>query len=76
MRGETPVHAVNRELALNLPESESWSTVAGLVLWKKGRMLTVGEMVELDRGVRLEVVDASARRVRRLRIHRHAETAA
>ncbi len=70
VRGEMPVHAVNRAMGLSLPESESWSTVAGIALSKSGRMLAVGEFVELEKGIRLEVVDASARRIRRLRIHR------
>lgn len=72
VRGETPVHVVNRALGISLPESESWSTVAGLALSKKGRMLAVGESVQLEKGLRLEVVDASARRVLRMRVHRQS----
>ncbi len=69
VRGEVPVHEANRELGLSLPESDRWSTVAGLVLSRSGRMLDPGESVTLDSGTRLEVVDASSRRVLRVRVH-------
>ncbi len=67
--GELPVHEANRELGLALPESDRWSTVAGLVLSRSGRMLDPGESVSLEGGARLEVVDASSRRVLRVRVH-------
>jgi putative hemolysin len=67
--GSAPVREVNRELDLDLPEDGDWTTMAGLCVAFAGRIPAVGDSIELPRGVRLEVLDASPRRVRSLRIH-------
>jgi putative hemolysin len=67
--GAVPIRDVNRELDLNLPEEEGWSTVAGLCLALAGRIPSAGEKIEVPNNVTLEVVDASPRRVRSVRIH-------
>lgn len=64
VQGTAQVRELNRSLGLNLPEGEGWKTLAGLVLERAGTIPTTGETVELDDGTRLEVVDASPRRVR------------
>jgi len=66
--GSVPVREVNRQLDLELPEDGDWTTIAGLCVAFAGRIPAVGDSIELPRGVRLEVLDASPRRVRTLRI--------
>ncbi|MEQ1569342.1 MAG: hemolysin family protein [Myxococcota bacterium] len=63
----TPVHEVNRVDGIELPEGETFSTVGGLVLDVAGRIPSIGEsFVAGDH--QLEVVDASPRKVRLVRI--------
>ena len=67
--GRAAVHDVNRELALNLPESREWTTVAGLAIALAGQMPRPGTRVTAADGTVLEVVEASPRRVHTLRLH-------
>jgi len=67
--GIAQVRDVNRELDLELPEGDGWSTVAGLCLDLAGRIPAKGERLLAPGGVVLEVTEASARRVRAIRIH-------
>lgn len=69
--GNVPIHEVARELGLDLPEGD-FSTVAGLVIALAGRIPAPGERVTTEDGVALEVVDATPRRVRAVRIRRPA----
>lgn len=64
---DTPVHQVNRLVELSLPESEAYTTMAGLCLELMGRIPKVGETLALE-GVMIEVVEATPRRVRRVRV--------
>jgi putative hemolysin len=66
--GSVPVREVNRALDLELPEDGDYTTMAGLCTALAGRIPAPGDVVELPRGVRLEVLDASPRRVRGLRL--------
>jgi putative hemolysin len=66
--GSVTIRDVNRELGLKLPETGSWTTMAGLCLALFLRIPTVGERVLTSNGIALEVVDASPRRVRAVRI--------
>lgn len=72
LEGSAPLRDVNRALELELPEGPGWTTIAGLVLHEAQRIPSVGDVVTLGDGTRLEVVDASARRVRRVRLRRPA----
>jgi len=67
--GAAPVRDVNRSLDLNLPEEDAWNSIAGLCLAIAGHIPVVGERITLENGGVLEVVDATPRRVRRVRIH-------
>ncbi len=67
----TRVHVVNRALDVDLPTSPRWSTVGGLVLSELGALPEPGATVTLEDGTELEVVEASARRVHRVRIRKH-----
>ncbi len=66
--GATPIREVNRSLGVDLPEQGDWTTVAGLSLALAGRVPSMGEVLPLENGVTLEIVDVSPRRVRAVRI--------
>jgi putative hemolysin len=72
--GSVPVREVNRELGLELPESSDYSTIAGLSLALAGRMPNVGDKIVVPRQAVLEIVEASPRRIRSVRVSRPAET--
>ena len=63
------VDEINKALGVDLPEAEDYDTVGGLVISLIGRIPRTGETVNsLD--VEFKVLDADARRVKRLRIAR------
>jgi putative hemolysin len=62
------VHVINRRLELDLPISVRWSTIGGLVLAQSGVVPAVGTRVALADGTVFEVIEASARRVHRVRV--------
>ncbi len=66
--GDVAVRDLNRELDLDLPIGETWSTVAGLVLELAGRIPQRGDTFALPDGSSLEVLDATPRRVERIRV--------
>jgi putative hemolysin len=66
--GSTSVREVNRELGLELPESSDYSTIAGLSLALAGRMPSVGDKIVVPHQAVLEIVDASPRRIRSVRV--------
>lgn len=68
VRGDLPVRDVNRQLELELPEGETWSTIAGLVLELAGRIPREGARVKSPDGTTLEVVAATPRAIRTVRI--------
>ncbi|WP_093525841.1 hemolysin family protein [Stigmatella erecta] len=67
--GTAPIRDVNRELGFELPEGDSWSTVGGLCMSLAGAIPAPPTRLSLPDGAVLEVVEASARRVKRVRIH-------
>lgn len=70
VRGDSPLRDVNRELELELPEGETWSTIAGLCLELAGRIPKTGEMFVASEGTTLEIVNATPRNVKMVRIIR------
>lgn len=68
VRGDTPVHEVNREFGLELPIAASSSTVGGLVLAARGGFPSAGESVALPSGVTAEVREVSSHRVLSVRL--------
>lgn len=71
VEGRAGVRDVNRELELELPEDPAWSTIAGLVLHRCGRIPASGESIlEPESGVRIEIVESSPRRVVKVRLRR------
>jgi putative hemolysin len=70
LQGTAPIREVNRVLQTELPEGDGYSTVAGLMLYLSGRIPDAGTIIKIDDGSILEVVDASPRRVRTLRLRK------
>jgi putative hemolysin len=65
--GITPVREVNRALGIELPEHGDYNTIAGLALALAQGVPKPGDTFMVD-DITLEVVDASARRVRAVRV--------
>ncbi len=64
--GMLAVRDANRRFDLKLPEEAGYTTVAGFLLAKAGRLLRPGETVEHD-GARFTVEQVDRRRIRRIR---------
>ncbi len=67
LEGSLPLDHLNDRFSMNLPEDE-YTTVAGYVMGRLGRIARAGDRVTFDGG-QLEVLSMSGRRVRRLRLH-------
>jgi putative hemolysin len=68
VRGDVPVRDANRALEIYLPEGEDYTTVAGLCVSLAGAVPERGTRLRLADGTLLEVLEASPRVVRRVRI--------
>lgn len=66
--GNLPLREVNRHLQIKLAEDGDWSTLAGLCLTLAERIPLMGEKLALPNGITLEILDASPRRVRKVRV--------
>lgn len=66
--GSAPVHEVNRQLGLDLPQPPGVATLAGVILHETGAIPLTGDRVELPGGVEAEIVEATAQRIRRIRL--------
>jgi putative hemolysin len=70
VQGWASVRKVNRDLHLDLPVGKDRTTIAGLCMSLAQAIPQAGEKLTTDNGTVLEVIEASPRRVRRVRIHR------
>lgn len=68
--GELSIRELNRALSLELPEDAAWTTIAGLCLAEWGRIPGPGEAKRLQSGLWIEIVDATPRKIRTVRISR------
>lgn len=68
LEGMMPVREANRELHLALPEGDTFSTVGGLCVSLAGRIPEAGHTLATAGGLTLEVLEASARSVTRVRL--------
>lgn len=68
IRGDTPLHEINRELGLELPIEAEASTLGGLVLAVHGSFPDRGTRVTLPGGVGAEVVETDKRRIRLVKL--------
>jgi magnesium and cobalt exporter, CNNM family len=69
VQGWASVRKVNRDLHLDLPVGKDRTTIAGLCMSLAQAIPQAGEQLTTDNGTVLEVIEASPRRVRRVRIH-------
>ncbi|MBS1118133.1 MAG: CBS/transporter associated domain protein [Deltaproteobacteria bacterium] len=69
VQGWASVRKINRDLHLDLPVGKDRTTVAGLCMSLAQAIPQAGERLMTDNGTILEVIEASPRRVRRVRIH-------
>lgn len=67
--GTVSVRDLNRQLGFALPDDGDYTTIAGLCVVLTGRIPPVGTTIVTPQGYTLEVVDASSRRIRGVRIH-------
>jgi putative hemolysin len=75
VRGEAPIREVNRALSLDLPEGEDYTTVAGLCIALAGAVPERGAHLRVEDGTEIEIVDASPRVVRLVRLRPPATAA-
>jgi putative hemolysin len=68
VRGDAPIREVNRALDLDLPEGEGFSTVAGLCIALAGSLPERGTRLRAPDGTQVEVLEASPRLVRVVRL--------
>lgn len=68
VRGDMPIREINRELEIELPEGDTWTTVAGLCLHLAGRIPAVGDKFVAEDGTKLEVAAATPRSVKSVRV--------
>ena len=71
--GVMEVSAANRQLSLELPESDDYETVAGLVVSTMGAIPKVGAKTRIGR-FQIAVTQANARQVHRVRIYHASQT--
>lgn len=70
VRGDTPLFMVERELEIRIPESESISTVTGLLMNQLGRMPSARDTVTLGGGYYVTVLRTSGAAIEQVRISR------
>lgn len=66
--GDTPLRKLNRQLGIELPESDEWSTLGGLCLSLAGRIPKQGQRLTSPDGTALEIQSATERRVVRVKL--------
>lgn len=71
--GNTPLHEVNRVIGIELPEGD-FATIAGLCLSIAGVIPTAGTTLITEDGTSLEIVEATPRRIKRVRLRRPRPT--
>lgn len=65
--GSLHIDELNEALDLDIPEGETYDTIAGFVASQMGKIPSVGEAFSFE-GVRFEVTASDERRIRRLRV--------
>jgi magnesium and cobalt exporter, CNNM family len=68
VRADAPLREVNRQLGIELPESDDWSTLGGLCLSLAGRVPKAGEILTSPDGTGLEIESATDRSIERVRL--------
>ncbi len=69
LSGRLEISHINEDLELNLPESDEYQTLAGLILHQLQTMPKVGDTIKLDdEDIRLTVLKASATKIELVRL--------
>lgn len=68
--GRAHVDEVNDMLRIDLPEDSEYDTIGGFVFYNLGRIPSIGETLDWNGSVKLTVVEATRRRIDRVRIER------
>jgi CBS domain containing-hemolysin-like protein len=66
--GRAHIDEINEAMALDLPEDADFDTIAGFVFHELGRVPAVGESITYRATVRVTVLEATRRRIERVRI--------
>ena len=77
--GKVRIDDLNERLGIKLPEEEDYDTIAGFIFSTLGHVPEVGESIDYKkdgRTVRLTVMEATKRRIERIRIERLREESA
>ncbi|MGL4511554.1 MAG: hemolysin family protein [Lacipirellulaceae bacterium] len=73
--GRAHVDEINDAMGTDLPEDRDYDTIAGFVFTELGRVPSVGETVDWNGELRVTVLEASKRRIERVRVERLAAPA-
>jgi len=68
--GRAHVHEINSLMGFELPEDEDFDTIGGFAFAEFGRVPSAGETITWQDSVRVTVLEASRRRVNRVRLER------
>jgi putative hemolysin len=68
IQGSAPVHEINRELDIALPQGPGWSTLAGLLINEAQRIPEPGTKIALENGIEAEVVETDPTRILAVRL--------
>ena len=68
--GRTHVDEINAAMDLELPEDEDFDTIGGFVFSELGRVPMVGESIIWNDAVKVTVLEATRRRIDRVRVER------
>lgn len=72
--GRTHVDEINETMHMDLPDDGDFDTIAGFVFTELGRIPLPGETVLWQDKVRIHVLDATKRRINRVRVERLGDT--
>ena len=67
VEGRTHIDDLNKALNLDVPESEEYETVGGLLFSLMGRVPANGEQYDLN-GIRFTILEADERRINRVKV--------
>jgi CBS domain containing-hemolysin-like protein len=68
--GRTHIDEINEAMGLELPEDGDYDTIGGLVFSELGRVPQAGESVVWQNKVRITVIEATRRRIDKVRVER------
>jgi CBS domain containing-hemolysin-like protein len=68
--GRAHIDHINDAMGFDLPEDQDFDTIGGFVFAEFGRVPSVGESITWEDSVRVTVLEASRRRVNRVRLER------